>query len=95
MSFRNLEDPLGTALEYSVSLPLPSRRHFTPESELTALGRAGLGAATAVFVDNPTLPASRWPAADAAFESAIARSHPGAAATPLVWARTRTAPRYP
>lgn len=48
-----------------------------------------------MFVDEPTETFGTWPAADAAFLHAIADSDPEATVSPLVWARIRTAPRYP
>ena len=95
MQPQTISDPLGEATTVTVDLPRQELGHFRPWDELAALHAAGLESTSAVFIDAPTEDVDTWPAVDAAFLHAIAESDPGAAVTPLVWARIRTAPRYP
>ncbi|WP_200171397.1 hypothetical protein [Tomitella cavernea] len=95
MTMTTASDPLGPGTEIQIALLLPAHEHLAPDDALVALHRAGLDAASALFIDTPTTDMSRWPAADAAFREAIAAAHPRATTTPLVWARVRTAPEYP
>lgn len=95
MQLQTISDPLGEATTVTVDLPRQDLGHFRPWDELAALHAAGLESTSAVFIDAPTEDFDTWPAADAAFLHAIADSYPEATATPLVWARIRTAPRYP
>ncbi|MCT2265972.1 hypothetical protein M3F32_15545 [Dietzia cinnamea] len=95
MQLQTIGDPLGKATTVTVDLPRQEMDHFRPWEKLDALHEAGLEAATAVFVDDPTVDLAHWPEADAAFLHAIANSDTKATLTPLVWVRVRTAPRYP
>ncbi|HJC29023.1 MAG TPA: hypothetical protein H9759_06475 [Candidatus Dietzia intestinipullorum] len=95
MRVQPTSDPLGAAANVTIPLPEPESDHFAPCDELTALHQVGLGFASAVFIDEPTSDIRRWPSADAAFLQAIVDSDPESILTPLVWARIRTAPRYP
>ncbi|ODQ85439.1 hypothetical protein BFG51_00370 [Dietzia alimentaria] len=95
MQLQTSSDPLGAATTVTVDLPRQELGHFRPWDELAALHAAGLESASALFIDAPTEELDTWPAADAAFLHAIAESDPEATVTPLVWARIRTAPRYP
>ncbi len=95
MTTTTVHDPLGAGIDIAVELPLGPHDHIAPDDALTALHRAGLTTVHGVYIDHPLLDAGRWPAADAAFRDAIARAHPRATITPLVWVRVRTAPRYP
>lgn len=95
MELQPISDPLGTATQVTVSLPLPEPHHLAPVDRMTALHRAGLTSASAVFIDGPTTDHTQWPSEDAAFFKAIADAEPESTLTPLVWVRVRTAPRYP
>lgn len=95
MQLQTSSDPLGEATTVTVDLPRQELGHFRPWDELAALHTAGLESTSAVFIDEPTEELDTWPAADAAFLHAIAHSDSEATVTPLVWARIRTAPRYP
>lgn len=95
MQLQTTSDPLGEATIVRVDLPRQELGHFRPWDELAALHAAGLASATAVFIDAPPEERDAWPAADAAFLHAIANRESEATVIPLVWARIRTAPRYP
>ena len=95
MQLQTSSDPLGEATTVTVDLPRQDLGHFRPWDELAALHTAGLESTSAVFIDAPTEELDNWPAVDAAFLHAISDSDPEATVTPLVWARIRTAPRYP
>lgn len=95
MQLQTISDPLGEATTVTVDLPRQDLGHFRPWDELVALHAAGLESTSAVFIDAPSEELDTWPAADAAFLHAIADTDPEATVTPLVWARIRTAPRYP
>ncbi|EYT64023.1 hypothetical protein H483_0106090 [Dietzia sp. UCD-THP] len=95
MQLQTSSDPLGEATTVTVDLPRQDLGHFRPWDELAALHAAGLESTSAVFIDAPTETFNIWPAADAAFLHAIADGDPETTVSPLVWARIRTAPRYP
>lgn len=95
MQLQTISDPLGEATTVTVDLPRQELGHFRPWDELAALHAAGLESTSAVFIDALTEDFDTWPAADASFLHAIAESAPEGTVTPLVWARIRTAPRYP
>lgn len=95
MQLQTFSAPLGEATTVTVDLPRRELGHSRPWDELAALHAAGLESTPAVFIDPPTEELDTWPSADAAFLHAIAGSKPEATVSPLVWARIRTAPRYP
>ncbi|MBB1055835.1 hypothetical protein G6020_00125 [Dietzia sp. B19] len=95
MKLQTASDPLGESTAVAIDLPRQESGHFRPWGSLAALHAAGLESTSAVFVDAPTDHFDAWPTADAAFLHAIADSDPESTVTPLVWARIRTAPRYP
>lgn len=95
MKLQTISDLLGDAAMVTIDLPRQELGHFRPWDELAALHKAGMQSASAVFIDEPTEELDTWPQADATFLHAIADSAPASTVTPLVWARIRTAPRYP